>query len=415
MASGNTDLQQVAAQTILTERTRQPREPENAAFESRLADPSRNPWVGWNQPPTDIRSYRFSRVVLDGEHWGLLNANGFILRTGYLLPDHFLENVAIDETRLVRADDNTPVIVGANVVEWNYFHWVTQALPAIDIGWQREAQPRALAVALPPLNQWQRDSLDLLGCDTLRRITIENDKQYAFETVEFSDVLNGGAAFCLSEAAGRTYARLRQSVAPAASTPARLYVARTDAEHRKMRNEDALIAELVKRGFEIVVPGSLSFADQVRLFRGASLVVGPHGAGMTNIVFCEAGTVVYELVPDHYHNACFCNLASICRLRYWADSFADPVATEADAAVHPSHRKWQSDTAMVLARVSEIEALMAARRTEARDKPISAMDFLSSKAGCVPIEAAPVCPAASRRTSRVSRFLSRTWPPSGPR
>jgi capsular polysaccharide biosynthesis protein len=410
MASGNTDLQQVAAQTILTERTRQSPESENAGFERRLTDKSRNPWVGWNRPPTDIRSYRFSRIVLDGEYWGLLNADGFILGTGYLLPDHFLANVRIDENRLVRADDSAPVIVGANVVQWNYFHWVTQALPAIDIGWHREGQDRKMAVALPPLNPWQRDSLDLLGCGALRRITIEKDKQYAFETVEFSEVLNGGAAFCLSEAAGRTYARLRQSVSPAASTPARLYVARTDAEHRTMRNEDTLIAELVKRGFEIVVPGSLSFTDQVRLFRGASLVMGPHGAGMTNIVFCEAGSVVYELVPDHYHNACFCNLASICRLRYWADSFADPAATEADAAVHPSHRKWQSDTAVVLARVSEIEAVMAALRTEARDRPISAMDFLSGKPGRVPADAAPPRPAAPPATSRMSRFLSRTWP-----
>jgi capsular polysaccharide biosynthesis protein len=402
-----TDLHALAAQTFLIERTPQPPEPENAAFERRLADQSRNPWLGWNQPRADIRSYRFSQVVLHGEYWGLLNADGFILRTGYLLPDHFLANLGIDETCLVRSHDSTPVIVGTNVVSWNYFHWVTQALPAIDIGWHREGQARKLSVALPPLNQWQYDSMAMLGCDSLHRITIEKDKQYAFETAEFSDVLNGGAAFCLSQATGRTYARLRQAVRPVASTPSRLYVARTDAEHRKMRNEDALMAELARRGFEIIVPGSLSFAEQVALFRGANLVVGPHGAGMTNIVFCELGTMIYELVPDHYHNACFCNLAAICRLRYWADSFADPAATEADAEVHPSHRKWQSDTTAVLARVDEIEAILAALQSEARDKPISAMDFLSGKSGHAVTHPTVVPPAPPPQSSALSRFLRR--------
>jgi capsular polysaccharide biosynthesis protein len=406
-ASGNTNLQALAAQTFLIELTPQPPESENAAFERRFANQDRNPCAGWNQPPREIRSYRFAQVVLDGEHWGLLNADGFILRTGYLLPDHFLANLKIDETRLVRSQDSIPVIIGTNVVSWNYFHWITQTLPAIDIGWHREGQARQLAVALPPLNQWQRDSLAMLGCDALHRITIEKDKQYAFQTVEFSDVLNGGAAFCLSQAAGRTYARLRQAVKSAVSAPPRLYVARTDAEHRKMRNEDALIAELARRGFEIIVPGSLSFAEQVALFRGASVVVGPHGAGMTNIVFCEPGTIVYELVPGHYQNACFCNLAHICRLRYWADVFDDPEAVEADAAVPPSHRKWQADTAAVLARVAEIETILSALQAEARDKPISAMDFLSGKSGQVVTHPTVAPPAPSPPGSAVSRFLRR--------
>jgi len=64
------------------------------------------------------------------------------------------------------------------------------------------------------------------------------------------------------------------------------------APKRIMRNEGALIAELRRRGFDIVVPGTLPFTEQVRTFRNASLVVGPHGAGLTNIAFCEPGTIV---------------------------------------------------------------------------------------------------------------------------
>ncbi|MFL5287064.1 MAG: glycosyltransferase family 61 protein [Rhodopila sp.] len=154
--------------------------------------------------------------------------------------------------------------------------------------------------------------------------------------------------------------------------PRKLYVARTDTQRRQMRNEPALIGEMRRRGYEIVVPASLSFTEQVRLFRSASIVVGAHGAGLTNIIFCEPGTVVYELVPAAYPNAYFCNLALVCRLRYWADAFDSP----GDMDQPPNLRDWESNTAQVAARVTEIDAVMASMAAEAVRQTISAMDLL---------------------------------------
>jgi hypothetical protein len=127
-----------------------------------------------------------------------------------------------------------------------------------------------------------------------------------------------------------------------------------------MRNEDALIAELERRGFKIVAPGSLSFTEQARLFRGADLVIGSHGAGMTNIAFCEPGAFVYEILPAHYSNACICNLAHICGLWYWADAFED------EGQGLPNLRDWQSDTSLIIRRLDEIETVMSVLR----DKPL---------------------------------------------
>jgi capsular polysaccharide biosynthesis protein len=141
-----------------------------------------------------------------------------------------------------------------------------------------------------------------------------------------------------------------------------------------MRNEGSIVAELQQRGFEIVTPDILSLAEQVRLFRDASLIVGPHGAGMTNIVFCEPGTIVYELLSTHYRNACFCSLAHVCGLRYWADAF------DSEGEGTPFLRDWESDTTLVMQRVTEIEAIQADLREEAR-QTISAMDFLRGFVG----------------------------------
>ena len=108
------------------------------------------------------------------------------------------------------------------------------------------------------------------------------------------------------------------------------------------------------------------------MFRSASIIVGAHGAGLTNIVFCEPGTTVYELVPANYENSCFCNLAMVCRLQYWADAFA----SDGDPGIPPDLRNWESDTALVIERLTEIDAILAMMHAEAARKTISATDFL---------------------------------------
>nr|WP_294525823.1 glycosyltransferase family 61 protein [uncultured Rhodopila sp.] len=360
-------LQAIASEMILVEQTRALPPLVNAPFERGLSSPGINPFLGWNPGPHAVRSYMLTNAVLDGEFRGLIDSTGFIRGTGYLLPDDCLSKLRIDENHLVRVGGMPTVVVGCNLAYGNYFHWVTQALPAIDIALHRDGRTRPLKVALPRLNFWQQDSLDILGCDMQDRITIEDaGKQYAFENIEFSDVLIGSASFCRSDSTRRTYSRLRRAVGPATARPSKLYVARTDTETRRMRNEDGVIAELERRGFEIIAPGLLSFSEQARLFKGADLVIGVHGAGMTNIVFCEPGTFVYEIVPAHFANACFCNLAHTCALRYWADAFTD------EGQGLPNLRDWQSDTGMVIRRVDEIETIMLALRDEPLRQPASA-------------------------------------------
>jgi hypothetical protein len=76
----------------------------------------------------------------------------------------------------------------------------------------------------------------------------------------------------------------------------KIYISRREfqktgaGQTRIMRNEDELIAELVKRGFEIVEPQQLSPASQIKLFSSSATVVGAAGAGLFNSVYCRPGT-----------------------------------------------------------------------------------------------------------------------------
>jgi hypothetical protein len=77
----------------------------------------------------------------------------------------------------------------------------------------------------------------------------------------------------------------------------RLYVTRSDTKKRRIANEQELVPALRERGFEIVAPGRLSFREQVGLFQWADVIAGPHGAGLTNILFAPKAVRIVEIFP----------------------------------------------------------------------------------------------------------------------
>jgi capsular polysaccharide biosynthesis protein len=79
-------------------------------------------------------------------------------------------------------------------------------------------------------------------------------------------------------------------------TPSRrIYVARRQGSERSVVNEAELLPALQQRGFEVDRCEGFLFADQVKLFREAEMIVGPHGGGFANLVWCEPGTKVCEI------------------------------------------------------------------------------------------------------------------------
>ena len=71
-----------------------------------------------------------------------------------------------------------------------------------------------------------------------------------------------------------------------------------------------LAQAMEKRGFAVIDPGSLSVQDQIDHFAAAEVIVGPHGAALTNLVFAQEGARVLELFGPKYVKACFWTLTS---------------------------------------------------------------------------------------------------------
>ena len=62
----------------------------------------------------------------------------------------------------------------------------------------------------------------------------------------------------------------------------------------------------------------LSLEAQIAAFRGASLVVAPHGAALAHLVHAAPGATLVELIPRGYLNQSFYALAGACGMRYHA-------------------------------------------------------------------------------------------------
>jgi hypothetical protein len=75
----------------------------------------------------------------------------------------------------------------------------------------------------------------------------------------------------------------------------RIYITREKAVRRRIANEALLKLCLLNHGFRLIDPGALTFREQVALFADAEIIVGPHGAGLTNAAFMAPGGAVIEL------------------------------------------------------------------------------------------------------------------------
>ncbi|MEN6543660.1 glycosyltransferase family 61 protein [Parvibaculum sp.] len=146
----------------------------------------------------------------------------------------------------------------------------------------------------------------------------------------------------------------------------RLYVSRNGQAGtiRQILNEDELIARLEPLGFQVIDPGTTPLAEQMDTFSRASIVVGPHGAGLTNILFRKgAPMALVEMINDtkqfRHH---FYQIARLCGYFYratmnraeatWqqtanAHADIDAVMKAVDEAIAWENAAYEADAAKV--------------------------------------------------------------------
>jgi capsular polysaccharide biosynthesis protein len=177
-------------------------------------------------------------------------------------------------------------------------------------------QAAAAGLLVPRGAVRQRELLALLDLmPSLAVVEVGRDETLQVETLILPLSVVGDSAFhpCVMD----FFRDISTNVPPLSRpVPRRIYVDCGGGAMHTLRNEGDLIAALTCMGFVVIRPDNMSVADQVRLFRGAEMIVAPHCAALTNLGFCRPGTRVIELLMDAYCNWCFRNLAGLNQLRY---------------------------------------------------------------------------------------------------
>lgn len=182
----------------------------------------------------------------------------------------------------------------------NYYHWFIDTLPRLRL--LQLLGPAEPIVLLMPADlrtyeatslQWCLPpgmSIELVGSEEplhVERLLMPSnvrERLNAYVPIEFLDHIRSSILRNLTEAVS-------------ADSPRRVYISRAYAGRRRVLNENAVVKCLAIHGFDVVHAERLSLEEQVALFRNVEWIVGPHGAGLTNMLFSDH-TRVLEFLGD---------------------------------------------------------------------------------------------------------------------
>ena len=99
----------------------------------------------------------------------------------------------------------------------------------------------------------------------------------------------------------------------------KIFIDRSDSiyNHCKLINNAEVINFFEDNGFTSYRVSELDFFEQIYLFNNAKVIIGPHGAAFTNLIFSNPKTKVVEIIPNT-HISQKCNkLSKILDLNYY--------------------------------------------------------------------------------------------------
>ena len=82
----------------------------------------------------------------------------------------------------------------------------------------------------------------------------------------------------------------------------KIYVTREDSSYRKIINEGDVVTHLREKGYRVINPQLYDIEEQIEIFFNAEKIIAPHGSNLANIIFCKAGTQIFEITPSFSQN-----------------------------------------------------------------------------------------------------------------
>jgi capsular polysaccharide biosynthesis protein len=201
-----------------------------------------------------------------------------------------------------------------------YFHWFFQLLPRFEL--IRRAGIDMDSIEYFVVNDlskpFQRDSMEALGIERGRIIeTSQVPYLRARELIVPSVPIGGGCYWpWMCDFLRATFLR-KDARRKAGSVGRRVYISRGLAPYRRVLNEAEVIQFLRRHRFEEIRLEQLSMREQAESMASCEAVVAPHGAGLSNIVFCSPGTKIIEIFSPELVTGFFWKLSNQMDLDYY--------------------------------------------------------------------------------------------------
>ena len=176
----------------------------------------------------------------------------------------------------------------------SFYHWFHDVLPRLEAALPHLPKGTKFLINENPM-RWQ---LDTLGAFGIREADLEFQPRNARTEVErlWFATPAGQTGFGSKDLLKKVSARLRKHFKTKTQKDRRgLFVSRAKSRCRRFINEAEVFAVLEEYEFTKVFCEDLTISEQIEFFWNASCVMAPHGAGLTNIIFCNAGGLVCEL------------------------------------------------------------------------------------------------------------------------
>jgi hypothetical protein len=279
-------------------------------------------------PPAFVAAIPAGRAV--GEHGAIVGPDNRLLRDAswpvgslrsHMLGDHGSipggSDFFTDASLPVRKIRGTVAVLSAFVGR-GYFHWLWDVLPRLglleDAGVDLDEVDRFLVPGY--FSGFQIETLTSLGIGRSRVLSSLQDRHIEADRLLVPSLprATGVIPTWATEYLRRAFPPMKPS---GSDFPTRIYIVRKATDHGLLEGEDELTVRLKRRGFVPVAMENFTLREKAWLLGRAEAVLGPSGAGLCNIVFCQPGTKVIEIRVQPYPVMEPWDIANRCGLDFY--------------------------------------------------------------------------------------------------